>query len=161
MSITEYSRKINQLLSEYGESHQNKINKTIHWICVPIIFFSTFGLIRSIPVPEFMATIPYLSWASVILTLALIYYLILSFPLFLGFVLFGAIVVMGNEIIYSYGKLYLLIFSTVVFILAWIGQFIGHKIEGKKPSFFKDLQFLLIGPAWLMHFIYKKIGIPY
>lgn len=161
MSTAKPLRKINQLLSEYGESHQNKINKTIHWICVPIIFFSVFGLIRSIPVPEFMATIPYLSWASVILTLALVYYLILSFPLFLGFVLFGAIVVMGNEIIYSYGKLYLLIFSTVVFILAWIGQFIGHKIEGKKPSFFKDLQFLLIGPAWLMHFIYKKIGIPY
>lgn len=161
MSTATSSRKINQLLSEYGESHQNKINKTIHWICVPIIFFSIFGLIRSIPVPEFMATIPYLSWASVLLTLALVYYLTLSIPLFLGFVLFGAIVVMGNEIIYSYGKHYLLIFSALVFVLAWIGQFIGHSIEGKKPSFFKDLQFLLVGPAWLMHFIYKKIGIPY
>ncbi|MCX7744624.1 MAG: DUF962 domain-containing protein [Flavobacteriales bacterium] len=154
-------RKIDQLLAEYGESHQNKINKTIHWICVPIIFFSIFGLIRTIPVPSFMASIPYLSWASLLLILALLYYLILSFPLFLGFVLFGTAVVLGNEIIYSYGQLYLLIFSATVFILAWVGQFIGHNIEGKKPSFFKDLQFLLIGPAWLMHFIYKKLGIPY
>jgi uncharacterized membrane protein YGL010W len=47
---------------------------------------------------------------------------------------------------------------TVSFVLAWIGQFIGHKIEGKKPSFFKDVAFLLIGPAWLMSFIYKKLG---
>lgn len=161
MSSTNPSRKINQLLTEYGESHQNKINKTIHWICVPIIFFSIFGLIRSIPVPEFMASVPFLSWASVLLALTLIYYLTLSIPLFLGFILFGSAVVLGNEIIYSYGNLYLLIFSATVFVLAWIGQFMGHNIEGKKPSFFKDLQFLLIGPAWLMHFIYKKIGIPY
>jgi uncharacterized membrane protein YGL010W len=49
----------------------------------------------------------------------------------------------------------------VIFIVAWIGQFYGHKIEGKKPSFLKDVQFLLIGPAWLMHFVYKRLGIPY
>ena len=48
-----------------------------------------------------------------------------------------------------------------IFIVSWIGQFIGHKIEGQKPSFFDDLKFLLIGPAWLLSFIYKKIGIKY
>ena len=48
-----------------------------------------------------------------------------------------------------------------VFVIAWIGQFIGHKIEGKKPSFFKDLQFLLVGPMWLLHFVYRKLGISY
>ena len=53
------------------------------------------------------------------------------------------------------------IFSVIIFVIAWIGQFIGHKIEGKKPSFIEDLQFLLIGPAWLLSFIYKKIGIKY
>ena len=51
--------------------------------------------------------------------------------------------------------------SVATFIVAWIGQFYGHSVEGKKPSFLKDLQFLLIGPAWLMHFIYKKLGISY
>ena len=51
--------------------------------------------------------------------------------------------------------------SLMIFIVAWIGQFIGHKIEGKKPSFFQDLQFLLIGPAWLLSFIYDKLGIKY
>ena len=51
--------------------------------------------------------------------------------------------------------------SIIVFVLAWIGQFYGHKIEGIKPSFFEDLQFLMIGPAWLMSFIYNKFGIRY
>jgi uncharacterized membrane protein YGL010W len=49
--------------------------------------------------------------------------------------------------------------SIIIFVSAWIGQFIGHKIEGQKPSFMDDLQFLLIGPAWLMSFIYKKFGV--
>jgi uncharacterized membrane protein YGL010W len=51
--------------------------------------------------------------------------------------------------------------SAIVFVVAWIGQFYGHKVEGKKPSFLKDIQFLLIGPAWLLHFIYRRLGIPY
>ena len=49
----------------------------------------------------------------------------------------------------------------VIFVLAWIVQFYGHKIEGAKPSFLEDLQFLMIGPAWLMSFIYKKLGVAY
>lgn len=159
MSTT--TRKIDALLTEYGASHQNKTNKAIHWICIPLIFFSIFGLIRNIPTPEAFAQIPYLNWASIILAIALVYYLMLSFPLFLGFIVWSAIVIVGNEYLYNQGATFLLIFSIVVFVLAWVGQFIGHDIEGKKPSFLKDLQFLLIGPAWLMHFILKKMGLKY
>lgn len=154
-------RKIDLLLEEYGSSHKNALNKTIHWICVPIIFFSIFGLVRSIPTPAFFDSIPYLSWASILLILALGYYITLSLPLTLGFIVWGTIVVLGNEYLFQYGRLYLLISSILFFVIAWIGQFIGHGVEGKKPSFLKDLQFLMIGPAWLMHFMYKKMGIKY
>jgi uncharacterized membrane protein YGL010W len=51
--------------------------------------------------------------------------------------------------------------SLVVFVVAWIGQFIGHAVEGKRPSFFKDVQFLMIGPLWLLGFVYRKLGIAY
>lgn len=155
------NRKVDLLLEEYGSSHKNKVNKAIHWICVPIIFFSIFGLVRSIPTPAVFNQVPYLSWASILLVFALIYYITLSFQLTIGFVLFGSIVVLGNEYLFSVGNIYLLISSILFFAIAWTGQFIGHGIEGKKPSFLKDLQFLMIGPAWLMHFIYKKIKIRY
>jgi len=70
----------------------------------------------------------------------------------------------GNHSLFSYlgnsaSKLAQLSFG--LFFIAWVGQFIGHKIEGKKPSFIDDLKFLMIGPAWLLHFIYQKIGIKY
>jgi len=158
-------RKIDMLLSEYGESHKNETNKAIHWICVPLIFFSVVGLIASIPsqvVQNLLGTSsPYANWALVTLVLILIYYISLSISLTIGMALFALVCLYLAKIISTSGIAPLWLVSIGIFVLAWIGQFYGHKIEGKKPSFLKDLQFLLIGPAWLMHFIYKKIGIPY
>jgi uncharacterized membrane protein YGL010W len=158
-------RRIDQLLEEYGESHQNQTNKTIHWICVPLIFLSIVGLIASIPsagLQRFMGEgNPYANWATIILTVVLIYYVTLSIPLSIGMMLFGLACLVLINFLSGLGVAPVWLISVVIFVLAWIGQFYGHKVEGKKPSFFKDVQFLLIGPAWLMHFIYKRLGIPY
>ena len=84
--------------------------------------------------------------------------------MFIGFVLIVYLLLWGNTAIYQAVGLdagRLAIISLIVFVVAWIGQFVGHKIEGAKPSFFQDVQFLLVGPAWLMHFLFKKAGIPY
>ncbi|MBL0740308.1 Mpo1 family 2-hydroxy fatty acid dioxygenase [Chryseolinea lacunae] len=158
-------RKIDQLLSEYGESHQNATNKSIHWICVPLIFLSVVGLIASIPAQPVQSVLgegnPYANWAGVLLVLVLIYYVSLSIPLSIGMALFGAFCMMVVNLLVRINLAPLWVMSLIIFAVAWVGQFYGHKIEGKKPSFLKDIQFLLIGPAWLMHFIYKRIGIPY
>lgn len=154
---------IDRLLEKYGESHQNSLNKLIHWICVPLIVFSLAGLVMSIPWP-FGHISALKNWSAVLLFLALIYYLRLSISMFFGFIVVVALLLWGN---YSFlqsldhDQSQLAIWSLIIFIVAWIGQFIGHKIEGAKPSFFQDIQFLLIGPAWLMHFIFKRLGIDY
>jgi uncharacterized membrane protein YGL010W len=154
------------LFSEYGESHQNKINKLFHWICIPAIVFSLMGLLASVPAgfiqqlfPDHIR--PYVNFATVFLLITLIYYLRLSLMLALGMLLFAAFCIIGNVWLMQHVSLPLWQTSLIIFVIAWIGQFIGHKIEGKKPSFFKDIQFLMVGPAWLLHFIYKKIGIRY
>ena len=148
-------RRIDALLSEYGESHQNPTNKQVHWICVPIIFVCVMALIYAIPpVMGVNLLLP-------VAALALLYYVILSPRLALGFVLVLAV---GYAIIVALEAIVPLpIWATalILFVLAWIGQFWGHKVEGKKPSFFKDVQFLLIGPAWLMSFLYKRAGLAY
>jgi len=154
--------KIDWYLDKYGESHQNATNKLIHWVCVPAIMFSLFGLLYAIPflIPRDLFT----NWAAIVLAAALIYYLRLSTAMFVGFIVIGGLLLFGNHFIYeaigrNAGQLALI--SLGIFAAAWVGQFIGHKIEGKKPSFLEDVQFLLIGPAWLLHFIYKKVGISY
>ncbi|HEY5745302.1 MAG TPA: Mpo1-like protein [Chryseolinea sp.] len=158
-------RKIDLLLNEYGESHQDVTNKTIHWICVPLIFLSVVGLIASIPSQAVQSVLgwgnPYANWAGVLLVLVLLYYVTLSIPLSIGMALFGLLCLFVIQLIVRINIAPLWMVSLVIFFVAWVGQFYGHKVEGKKPSFLKDIQFLLIGPAWLMHFIYKRLGIPY
>ena len=155
------SRKIDQLLSEYGESHQNSTNKLIHWICVPAIMFSLLGLFYTIPF--FVERGLFSNWAAVFIGITLLYYATLSIPIFLGFILVGGLMVMGNHYLFEMlnPAIPYVFVCLGIFVVAWIGQFIGHNIEGKKPSFLKDLQFLLIGPAWLLHFIYKNVGVKY
>jgi uncharacterized membrane protein YGL010W len=155
-------KQIDTLLTSYGESHVNPVNKLIHWICVPLIMFSLFGLLFAIPF--IVERTWYANWAMVVLVLAWMYYFRLSVVMFLGFVVIGLLIIWGVDELYiatddHAGKLAL--WSLIIFIVAWIGQLIGHKIEGKKPSFLHDIQFFLIGPAWLMHFIFRKIGIGY
>ena len=151
-------KSIQQWLAEYGESHQNETNKTIHWICVPTIFFSIVGLLYGIKLPIVWQG-HQLNVAMVMLALAIIYYFSLSRTLWIGMLLFGTFCLFVNHLVEKSGFMPLWLFSLILFALAWIGQFYGHKIEGKKPSFLKDIQFLLMGPAWLMSFVYRKLGV--
>jgi uncharacterized membrane protein YGL010W len=155
-------RKIDSLLATYGESHMNATNKFIHWVCVPAIMFSLLALLFAIPF--FGGRQWWGNWAMVLLVGAWIYYARLSVTMLFGFLIIGGLMMLGIVNLYQAtgfdaGKLAL--WAVGIFVVAWIGQFIGHKIEGKKPSFLQDIQFLLIGPAWLMHFIFKKVGIRY
>ncbi len=155
-----------QWFAEYGESHQNATNKLIHWICVPAIFFSVVGLLASIPsdfLKQFFSpeVAPYIHFGTILVLIGSIFYLTMSFTIFIGMLLVSALILMGNASIEANTSIPLWAICLGIFVIAWIGQFIGHGIEGKKPSFIKDLLFLLVGPAWLLGFVYKKLGIPY
>ena len=134
-------RTVNQWLSEYGESHQNPTNKSIHWVCVPAIFFSIVGLLYSIQLPWTVNNVS-INVAMIVLLLAVLYYLRLSISLGIGMFFFGIICLFLCFSIEKFIPVPLWIVSLIVFIIAWIGQFYGHNVEGKKPSFLKDIQFL-------------------
>ena len=151
-------KTIQEWYADYAVSHQNETNQKIHYFCVPAIFFSIVGMIMSIPSEFLQESIglynPMLvNWASLLLLLLLLFYLRLSFSTFLRMLGFSVLCVIGNYHLGEYLPLFMT--SLLIFVVAWIGQFYGHKIEGKKPSFFKDLQFLLIGPAWVFEKLSK------
>tara|TARA_B110000263_G_C15282680_1_gene499118 strand:+ start:1094 stop:1570 length:477 start_codon:yes stop_codon:yes gene_type:complete len=157
-------KSIYQWLDAYGESHQNKTNKIIHWICVPLIMFSLLGILSlvkfSVPLSSNVFCI---NIAYILVFFALLFYSRLSLSISIGMFIVSFVclfVIYQFELLFSSNKQLFLIYLAV-FVVSWIGQFIGHKIEGKKPSFFEDLQFLLIGPAWLLSFVYKKMDIKY
>jgi len=152
-------RTLEQWFEEYAVSHQNPKNKIIHYICVPAIYFSIVGLLMSIP-SDFIARNLQLNaplienWAVVALLFVLVFYIRLSVSMAVKIAILSAICLILN---YYIGKVFpLWKFSISVFVIAWIGQFYGHNIEGKKPSFLKDIQFLMIGPAWVVENLFQK-----
>lgn len=154
-------KSIQQWLSEYGESHQNPTNKLIHWICVPTIYFTIIGLLYSIP-----STLGYIgpiqiNIGSIVAVLVFMYYCLLSVKVALGMLIFTVLCLFTSEWIFqiSGGSGGLAITCLILFVIAWIFQFYGHNVEGKKPSFLKDLQYLMIGPAWVITFILNKLGV--
>ena len=154
-------RSVADWLGEYGQSHADPTNKFLHWVCVPLIVLAVMGLLWSIPVPAvFAAVSPWLNWATLIAILALLYYTALSIRLALGiavaFALMFAIVNALSALAWPLWET-----SLAIFVVAWVGQFIGHAAEGKRPSFFQDVQFLLIGPLWLVAALYRRFGVQY
>ena len=141
-------KAVNTLLNKYAESHQNQVNELIHFVCVPAIMWTVLGLIWVIH--------PLLSVAAALLALA--YYISLSIPFAIGMGMMAAIM-LGILVVLPPGVI--LPAAIIVFVVAWIFQFIGHKIEGKKPSFFDDVRFLLIGPLFVLGFLYRRLNITY
>jgi uncharacterized membrane protein YGL010W len=144
MDMTAPVREIDTLLAKYSESHLNHTNEVIHFVCVPVIVFTLLGLVWALH-----------PWAAVAVTVAaLAYYIKLSPPFALGMLLMSAVMLGLLALMPQQAVLPL---SIAIFVLAWIGQFIGHKIEGKKPSFLDDLRFLLIGPLFVLSFLYRRL----
>lgn len=151
-------KSLQDWFDDYAVSHQNYINKAIHFICVPAIYFSIVGLLMSIPNGFLLRISPFQdpivdNWAVVALCFVLFFYSRLSLMMAIKMAVFSALCITLNFIISFQFPLWRA--SLLIFTLAWAGQFYGHMLEGKKPSFIKDLQFLLIGPAWVIENLFS------
>jgi uncharacterized membrane protein YGL010W len=139
------TRRVEQLIAHYGSSHQHPTNEAIHFVAIPLIMLSLCGLIYSVH--------PWLLYAF--LGASLVYYARLSAVFLATMVVVSAALIflvkaMGAQVLWI---------SVGIFVGAWIIQFIGHKIEGKKPSFFEDLQYLWVGPLFVLSKVFNKLGI--
>ncbi|HEV7814731.1 MAG TPA: Mpo1-like protein [Janthinobacterium sp.] len=141
-------RTIDVLLASYRQSHLHPVNEVIHIVCVPAIMLTMLGLLWALH-PLF---------AEAASLLALRYYFKLSRPFAIGMLLMAAIML---GLLWSLPQALVLPLSLAIFVLAWIAQFIGHRIEGKKPSFLDDLRFLLIGPLFVLSFLYHRLRLAY
>jgi uncharacterized membrane protein YGL010W len=153
-------QNVHDWFESYGNDHRNPTNRLIHWICVPAILWSVIAAFWVVPVPASIGK-PGL-WCALVMVAVLTFYWRLSRPLGAAMiVLFVALALATHFAFEELGATRLLAIAAVVFVVAWIGQFIGHQMEGGRPSFLTDLAYLLIGPAWLMGKLMRRIGIAY
>ena len=139
------ARRVDQLLAHYGESHRNPVNERIHYVAIPLIMVSLLGLL--------FALHPWVAYGFV--AASLVYYARLS-TVFLATM--TVLSVAALALVHAMGERVLPV-SVAIFVGAWIAQFVGHRIEGKKPSFFEDLQYLWVGPIFVVSKLLLKLGI--
>jgi uncharacterized membrane protein YGL010W len=152
-------RDIKRWLGDYARDHQHPLNQAIHWVCVPLILWALIALLWTLPVPAALGRQG--AWAGFALALLAVWYWRQSRPL--GALMLLALVALGlicHALFGLLGATALALLAASVFVLAWIGQFIGHRIEGRRPSFLTDLRYLLVGPAWLMAKLMRRLRIP-
>ena len=153
-------RSVNEWFGNYSQDHRNPINRTIHWICVPAILWAAIAALWVIPVAPSIGRPGF--WCGMAMIGAFAFYWRMSKPIGLAMLIVFVVFGVFTEGLYRYlGAQTLLMVAVGVFVLAWIGQFIGHMIEGARPSFFTDLAYLLIGPAWLAGKLMRRIKISY
>ena len=144
-SANKQPRRVDQLIAHYGLSHQNPGNEVIHFVAIPLIMLSLVGILFSLH--------PYVAYAFI--AASMVYYARLSVVFFLTMVVWSALTVAG---VMAMGTNVLPI-SVAIFVSAWILQFIGHKMEGKKPSFFEDIQYLWVGPLFVLSKLLGRLGV--
>jgi uncharacterized membrane protein YGL010W len=150
-------RTIDEWLEAYGASHRHPVNKMIHRIAVPIIVLDVLGLLHLVPTTAIASWLPPASWLLVLGALA--FYARLSSGLALGMLLLVLPSMAGLDAGLTALGAWALPTLVAVFAITWVAQFIGHALEGAKPSFLEDAQFLLIGPLWLLDDAYRRLGL--
>lgn len=155
------NRRIDRLFDIYAESHRNPVNLLIHWLAVPVIYWSVLALLSALPFPAGWCLVPGLDWGLVGALCLVLYLLALSVPLAVGMGGLSLGCLASSAAFARWGEVPLWQLALFVFAFAWILQFVGHKIEGRKPSFLRDVQFLLIGPAWLLAELFRLFGLRY
>jgi len=157
---TSTERPIDRWFASYSGDHRNDTNQWIHVFAVPLILWSVIALLWCIPVVGTWFR-PGL-WAALAMFFAWTFYYRASRRLGYGMLaVFVAMAWLTRWLHDTLGTTQLLYLAIVVFVLAWIAQFVGHRIEGRKPSFLTDLTYLLIGPAWVLAKLYRRLGWAY
>jgi len=153
-------RPIDRWFASYAGDHRHPTNQWIHVVCVPAILWSVIALLWCIPAPGTWFRAGW--WAALAMFAAWMFYYRASRRLGFGMLAWlVALAWLTRALHGALGTSGLLYLAVGVFVAAWIGQFIGHRIEGRKPSFLTDLTYLLIGPAWVLAKLYRRLGWTY
>jgi uncharacterized membrane protein YGL010W len=153
------TRPVDRFFAAYSDDHRHPTNQWLHVLCVPAIVWSLLALVYCIPLS---AGLPTGSLAAVMAIASVAFWLWLSVPIGLGAAAMMALSWGSVAALHAaFGTTVLAVIGASVFVIAWVGQFIGHHIEGRRPSFFTDLVYLMIGPVWVLAKGYRKLSVGY
>ena len=151
-------------LERYGRNHQQLTWPFVYWAAVPMVVIGGVGVLWSLPVPAaFYEISPLLNWGSAFLMAAVVYYFIISLPLAIGLLPFVLGVAFVQMWLAQSGYAPMQAASGLL-LAGTIGLWLGHRNTTGLSALrevIEDLQTIMIGPAWLLSLIYRRLRIPF
>ena len=153
--------EIDGWLKHYEDTHQDLTYPVIYWAAVPMVVVGTVGVFWNMPIPDaFFEISPLLNWGTAFLMSAAVYYFIISVSLAIGMLPF-VLGVAGIHTWLEQSDFSPLRVSIGLLAAGIIGLFMGHRNKSSLRPVLQDIQLMMIGPAWLLSVLYRRIGIPF
>jgi len=147
-------------LARYEKTHSDITYPALYWAAVPIVVLGTVGILWTLPIPdEFFEISPLLNWGTTFLMATAVYYFIISVSLAIGMLPF-IVGVAGVQMWLAQSAFSPLRVSLGLLLAGIIGLWMGHRNQRSLRPLIHDLQMMMIGPAWLLSVLYRRIGIP-
>ena len=126
-----------------------------------MVVVGTVGVFWNMPIPDaFFEISPLLNWGTAFLMSAAVYYFIISVSLAIGMLPF-VLGVAGIHTWLEQSDFSPLRVSLGLLAAGIIGLFMGHRNKSSLRPVLQDIQLMMIGPAWLLSVLYRRIGIPF
>jgi uncharacterized membrane protein YGL010W len=154
-------RRIDRLLAAYDDGHRSLINRVIHWISVPVMVWCVLAFLSAMPFPAALRMVPGLSWGVVGAALICLYYLVLSPSLAAGMAVFSLVCLVIAGVVARTDDTPLWQVALFIYVIVWVVQIGGYRLEARPPTFREDARFLVTGPAWLIAALFRRVGIRY
>ena len=147
-------------LERFDESHRRLTLPGLYSVSALMVVTGTVGLLWALPVPEeFHSISPLLNWGSAFLMAAAVYYFIISLSLAIGLLPF-VVALAAVHLWLSTSAYSGLRISLSLLIVGIIGIAIGQQRGSGLRGVMRDLQHMMIAPAWMLSLVYRRIGIP-
>lgn len=149
--------RLEREIEEYRSYHRTQVNRLSHFVGIPMIVFSIFGALTWIRVSSLGGG--YFSAATVLLVVAVLFYFQISRIIALAFAVWsGPLIILAHQLFFEPNRRSV-VAVTLLFIVGWIFQGVGHAFEKNRPAFFTQWKHLWRGPLFITYEWVTALGI--
>jgi len=145
----------------YGQLHPEGACSAAAWLSITVLVASLLGLLGSLPVPApLQAQQLVINWATMLLMAAFVYYCMLSLRIAVaGLVYLAAAATPGIWLELRGLPVWPLALGT--FIPAFVWQLEMTRRATGRVRVLRNLQYLMLGPVWLLRAVFRRAGLAY
>jgi uncharacterized membrane protein YGL010W len=152
---------VDEWADQFGRLRASAPSALSAWLGIPIVITALIGLLWAIPVPDILTDAsPVINAATLFIMASFVYYCILSIPLAIGGLLFLISAAIPSAWL-DQTEQPLWPVAAGVFVIAFAWQLTETRRATGRLLVLRNLQYVMLGPIWLLRGLYRRAGLRY